>query len=164
MCDICTLAYNYCMCPYVRCREVDSNYCLNQYRLNNSKDCEGLSVTPHQRLTANFGHSQQQLHTPTWKTAVYTSVNTRWIHQPQHPLDTPSSTLAWNTSANTRWIHQCQHQLDTPASTTAPSPGLALPIFFNNNNNKKVKSSMARSLPVENLLPQNVESIFNYLQ
>ena len=30
--------------------------------------------------------------------------------------------------------------------------------------NKKVKSSMARSLPVENLLPQNVGSIINYLQ
>ena len=29
---------------------------------------------------------------------------------------------------------------------------------------KKVKSSMARSLPVENLLPQNVGSIVNYLQ
>ena len=29
---------------------------------------------------------------------------------------------------------------------------------------KKVKFSMARSLPVENLLPQNVESIINYLQ
>ena len=29
---------------------------------------------------------------------------------------------------------------------------------------KKVKSSMARSLPVENLLPQNVGSIINYLQ
>ena len=29
---------------------------------------------------------------------------------------------------------------------------------------KKVKSYMARSLPVENLLPQNVESIINYLQ
>ena len=28
----------------------------------------------------------------------------------------------------------------------------------------KVKSSMARSLPVENLLPQNVRSIINYLQ
>ena len=28
----------------------------------------------------------------------------------------------------------------------------------------KVKSSMARSLPVENLLPQNVGSIMNYLQ
>ena len=28
----------------------------------------------------------------------------------------------------------------------------------------KVKSSMARSLPVENLLPQNVGSIVNYLQ
>ena len=27
---------------------------------------------------------------------------------------------------------------------------------------KKVKSSMARSLPVENLLPQNVGSIINY--
>ena len=27
----------------------------------------------------------------------------------------------------------------------------------------KVKPSMARSLPVENLLPQNVESIINYL-
>ena len=29
---------------------------------------------------------------------------------------------------------------------------------------KNVKSSMARSLPVENPLPQNVESITNYLQ
>ena len=29
---------------------------------------------------------------------------------------------------------------------------------------KKVKSSMARSLPVEDLLPQNVGSIINYLQ
>ena len=29
---------------------------------------------------------------------------------------------------------------------------------------KKVKSSMARSLPVENILPQNVGSIINYLQ
>ena len=28
---------------------------------------------------------------------------------------------------------------------------------------KKVKSSMATSLPVENLLPQNVGSIINYL-
>ena len=28
----------------------------------------------------------------------------------------------------------------------------------------KVKSSMAMSLPVENLLPQNVGSIINYLQ
>ena len=28
----------------------------------------------------------------------------------------------------------------------------------------KVKSSMARSLPGENLLPQNVGSIINYLQ
>ena len=31
-------------------------------------------------------------------------------------------------------------------------------------NKVKVKSSMARSLPVENLLPQNVGSIINYLQ
>ena len=29
---------------------------------------------------------------------------------------------------------------------------------------KKVKSSMARSLSVENLLPQNVGPIINYLQ
>ena len=29
---------------------------------------------------------------------------------------------------------------------------------------QKVKSSMAKSLPVENLLPQNVRSIMNYLQ
>ena len=28
----------------------------------------------------------------------------------------------------------------------------------------QVKSSMARSLPVENLLPQKVDSIINYLQ
>ena len=32
------------------------------------------------------------------------------------------------------------------------------------NTKKKVKSSMARSLPVENLLPQNVGSIINCLQ
>ena len=32
------------------------------------------------------------------------------------------------------------------------------------HGDKKVKSSMARSLPVENLLPQNVGSIINYLQ
>ena len=31
-------------------------------------------------------------------------------------------------------------------------------------SSKKVKSAMARSLPVENLLPQNVGSIINYLQ
>ena len=29
---------------------------------------------------------------------------------------------------------------------------------------KKVKASMAKSLPVENLLPQNVGSIINYLE
>ena len=29
---------------------------------------------------------------------------------------------------------------------------------------RRVKSTMARSLPVENLLPQNVGSIINYLQ
>ena len=29
---------------------------------------------------------------------------------------------------------------------------------------KMVKSSMAKSLPVENLVPQNVGSIINYLQ
>ena len=29
---------------------------------------------------------------------------------------------------------------------------------------KKVKSSMVRSLPVENLLPQNVGSVINYMQ
>ena len=33
-----------------------------------------------------------------------------------------------------------------------------------NNNVKKVKSSLTRSLPVENLLQQNVWSIINYLQ
>ena len=32
------------------------------------------------------------------------------------------------------------------------------------DKNVKVKSSMARSLPVANLLPQNVGSIINYLQ
>ena len=32
------------------------------------------------------------------------------------------------------------------------------------SNKVKVKSSMARSLPVQNLLPQNVGSIINYLQ
>ena len=35
---------------------------------------------------------------------------------------------------------------------------------INETSVKKVKSSMARSLPVENLLPQNVGSIINYLQ
>ena len=49
-------------------------------------------------------------------------------------------------------------------------------LLFNNNSDRKsgenihiykkvkVKSSMDRSLPVENLLPQNVGSIINYLQ
>ena len=44
---------------------------------------------------------------------------------------------------------------------------LAFVIFIMKNNweiSRKVKSSMARSLPVENLLPQNVGSIINYLQ
>ena len=36
--------------------------------------------------------------------------------------------------------------------------------FCRNRKVKKVKSSMAKSLPVENLLPQNVGSIINYLQ
>ena len=35
---------------------------------------------------------------------------------------------------------------------------------FLTGNKVKVKSPMARSLPVENLLPQNVGSIINYLQ
>ena len=34
----------------------------------------------------------------------------------------------------------------------------------NTHGKKKVKSSMVKSLPVENLLPQNVGSIINYLQ
>ena len=37
-------------------------------------------------------------------------------------------------------------------------------LFFVAGSSIKVKSSMARSLPVENLLPQNVGSIINYLQ
>ena len=42
-------------------------------------------------------------------------------------------------------------------------------VFINNKygiifNEKKVKSSMVRSLPVENLLSHNVGSIINYLQ
>ena len=36
--------------------------------------------------------------------------------------------------------------------------------IVNNIDVKKVKSSMAKSLPGENLLPQNVGSIINYLQ
>ena len=35
---------------------------------------------------------------------------------------------------------------------------------FDRKTEVKVKSSMARSLPVKNLLPQNVGSIINYLQ
>ena len=49
--------------------------------------------------------------------------------------------------------------------------GIHLPVYncgsqLNGNRQEhiKVKSSMARSLPVENLLPQNVGSIINYLQ
>ena len=37
-------------------------------------------------------------------------------------------------------------------------------IVYSTMNGKKVKSSIARSLPVENILPQNVGSIINYLQ
>ena len=49
----------------------------------------------------------------------------------------------------------------------------ALPNFFSMEQvcenylvmlKRKVKFSMARSLPLENLLPQNVGSIINYLQ
>ena len=43
--------------------------------------------------------------------------------------------------------------LHLPGHVTAPAFGRV-----------KVKSSMARSLQVENLLPQNVGSIINYLQ
>ena len=43
--------------------------------------------------------------------------------------------------------------------------GAWLSHFWESKKTKvKVKSSMARSLPVENLLPQNVGSIINYLQ
>ena len=42
---------------------------------------------------------------------------------------------------------------------------LAFVLWFKKRKRcKKAKSSMARSLPVENLLPQNVGSIINYLQ
>ena len=41
---------------------------------------------------------------------------------------------------------------------------LCLESGYINHREVKVKSSMARSLPVENLLPQNVGSIINYLQ
>ena len=40
----------------------------------------------------------------------------------------------------------------------------SMKLKFNKVHKVKVKSSMARSLPVENLLPQNVGSIINYLQ
>ena len=36
-------------------------------------------------------------------------------------------------------------------------------LWLRNKVKVKVKSSMAKSLPVENLLPQNVGSIINYL-
>ena len=36
--------------------------------------------------------------------------------------------------------------------------------YYEVSGRVKVKSSMAKSLPVENLLPQNVGSIINYLQ
>ena len=42
--------------------------------------------------------------------------------------------------------------------------GVQMHVMINAELLKKVKSSMARSLPVENLLPQNVGSIINYLQ
>ena len=38
------------------------------------------------------------------------------------------------------------------------------PPYFAVNGELLIKSSMARSLSVENLLPQNVGSIINYLQ
>ena len=37
-------------------------------------------------------------------------------------------------------------------------------VKVSSQRDKKVKSSIARNLPVENLLPQNVGSIINYLQ
>ena len=37
-------------------------------------------------------------------------------------------------------------------------------VFIKRVKGKKVKSSMAKSLTVENILPQNVGSIINYLQ
>ena len=42
--------------------------------------------------------------------------------------------------------------------------GTLLNHYDSSKQQKKVKSSMAKSLPVENLLPQNVGSIINYLQ
>ena len=39
-----------------------------------------------------------------------------------------------------------------------------LPFSGSETIQSKIKTSMARSLPLENLLPQNVGSIINYLQ
>ena len=42
--------------------------------------------------------------------------------------------------------------------------GVMFVLLKTRGKGKKVKSSMAKSLPVENLLPQNVGTIINYLQ
>ena len=53
-----------------------------------------------------------------------------------------------------------------PSSITEPDCVFSLSQLLNQSvqKGKKVKSSMAKSLPVKNLLPQNVGSILNYLQ
>ena len=58
-------------------------------------------------------------------------------------------------------MHQCRNRCEGFPDNVGLRQGCEMsPWLFK----VKVKSSMAKSLPVENLLPQNVGSIINYLQ
>ena len=63
-------------------------------------------------------------------------------------------------------VVSCDERLQCPLQDTRTSAEVreTLHHLWNRVSKKKVESSMTRSLIVENLLPQNVESIINYLQ
>ena len=71
----------------------------------------------------------------------------------------------WKSSQNSHH-HSTGHVHLTTAAITAQQRWSHLHLCYQRYivSKKKVKSSMARSLPVENLLPQNVGSIINNLQ
>ena len=75
-----------------------------------------------------------------------------------------------NTIHNDRMINlataNTTHNVHTPHASISQQPILHTMSTCIDlaTANKKVKSSMARSLPVENLPPQNMGSIINYLQ
>ena len=63
------------------------------------------------------------------------------------------------------WVTLINFQnIDWKLERPTPAPGNKLIQLLADNKKVKVKSSMAKSLPVENLLPQNVGSIINYVQ